>query len=122
VRVIENGNHTNIQAAQPVYQGSVGKLVRGRLQGWVKAVNRDDIRVEVELQLDGRVVQKTRADLYRPDVLRAGIGDGRYGFAFKIDDAISRDSIVMVRVQNSTSLVKNSGLPLSSYSPIPSTA
>lgn len=113
--VIENGNDRYVRAARLVYNGFVGKLVDGRLRGWVKVMNRDDIRVEVELQLDGKIVQKTRADIYRPDVHQAGFGDGRYGFVFEIGDDVSRDSIVAVRVQSSSIFLKNSGLPLSRY-------
>jgi hypothetical protein len=113
--IIENGNPKYIQAARLQYQGSLGRLVNGQLRGWVKVVNRDQMRVRVELELDGRVVQSTRADLYRPDVEKAGFGDGRYGFCFMIDDTMNRDSIVNVRVQNSTILVKNSGQLLSKY-------
>jgi hypothetical protein len=113
--VVENGSATYVRAARLEYHGFVGKLVNGQLRGWVKATTRDDIRVAVELQIDGEVVQKARADIYRPDVEQAGFGDGRYGFAFKIDDNVSRQSVVAVRIQNSPILVKNSGLPLSSY-------
>jgi hypothetical protein len=113
--VVENGSATYVRAARLEYHGFVGKLVNGQLRGWVKATTRDDIRVAVELQIDGEVVQKARADIYRPDVEQAGFGDGRYGFAFKIDDNVSRQSVVAVLIQNYPILEKNSVLPLSSY-------
>jgi hypothetical protein len=115
IAIIENGNPQYIQSARLQYQGFVGKLVDGRLRGWVKVRTRDQTRVNVALELDGNVVQTTRAELYRPDVQQAGYGDGRYGFEFTVPDAANRDSIVNVRVQNSTILVKNSGMPLSKY-------
>jgi hypothetical protein len=115
VSMIDNGNSSYVQAARLRYQGSVGRLVDGHLRGWVKVVSRDDIRVEVELRLNGQVVDKARADLHRPDVQQAGFGDGRYGFAFPIKAETSRDSIVEVKVQNSDVTIKNSGLPLSQY-------
>lgn len=114
-QIIENGNPRYVQAARLQYQGHVGRLSEGKLRGWVKVQKRDQVRVSVELELDGKVVQRTRADIYRPDVEQAGFGDGKYGFAFVIEDSISRDSIVNVRVQNSTILVRNSGMPLSKY-------
>jgi hypothetical protein len=115
---IENGNSKYVQAARLKYQGFVDRLVDGGLRGWVKVLHRDEIRVEVELLLDGRVIQQMRADLFRPDVKRAGYGDGKYGFLFKIDDTISRDSIVDVRVLNSNISLQRGGLPLSKYSKV----
>lgn len=112
---IENGNLRYIQAARLQYQGSVGRIVDGHLRGWVKVVNRDDIRVAVELRIDGRVVDKTRANLHRPDVQQAGFGDGRYGFVFAIDGTMRGDSIVEVRVQNSNTVLENSGRPLAQF-------
>jgi len=112
---IENGNPQYIQAARFQYQGFVGRLVDGRLLGWVKIQRRDQARVNVELELDGRIVQRVRADIYRPDVEKAGFGDGKYGFSFQISETVSRDTIVNVRIANSTILIKNSGLPLSKY-------
>jgi hypothetical protein len=115
VAVIENGRPNYIERARLQYDGHIGRLIAGRLRGWVKARGRDDIRVNVELQLDGRVVQRTRANIYRPDVHKAGHGDGRYGFEFVIDDNVGRDSIVNVRIQNSNILLPTGGLPLSGY-------
>ena len=114
--VIENGNPQYVRAARLDYVGFVGRLVDGRLRGWVKAKTRDDIRVNVELELDGAVAQRTRADLLRPDVQKAGHGDGRYGFEFAVGEDVSRNSIVHVRVQNSKIVLQNSGLKLSEYS------
>ena len=114
-QAIENGNLRYIQAARLRYEGFVGQLVDGRLRGWVKVVHRGDIRVDVELRLDGRTVEKMRANLYRPDLQKAGLGDGRYGFAFTIDDTMDRNSLVEVRVQNSNIVLQKSGLPLLQY-------
>jgi hypothetical protein len=113
--IIENGNAQYLQSARLQYHGFVGRIVRGALRGWVKVHNRDKPRLTVELELNGQVVQTMRADLYRADVERAGIGDGRYGFAFPITEQMDPDSIVNVRVQHSKIPLKNGGLPLSKY-------
>jgi len=113
--IIENGSPQYVQAARLQYHGFVGRLADGQLRGWVKVQKRDQVRVNVELELDGKVIQRTRADIYRPDVEQAGFGDGKYGFIFPIGEEFSRDSVVNVRVANSSILVKNSGLPLSKY-------
>jgi hypothetical protein len=115
VDIIENGNARYLHASRLRFQGHVGRIRNGELHGWAKVPNRDQPRVVVDLELDGRVVQTMRADIYRPDVEKAGIGDGRYGFAFKITEEMGRGSIVCVRVQNAKTTITNSGLPLSSY-------
>ena len=113
--LIENGNPGYVRAARLHYEGHVGRLNNGRLAGWAKARNADEMRVSVELELDGKVVQQTIADTFRPDVQRAGYGDGRYGFVFAIGKDVDRSSIVIVRVQNTRTVLPNSGKPLSEY-------
>ena len=46
-----------------------------------------DRRFVVELLLDFQPVALARADLYEPDLVAAGYGDGCYGFAFTLDPA-----------------------------------
>jgi hypothetical protein len=113
--VVENGTPGYLKSARLHYDGHVGRLRKGKLRGWVKVHNRDTMRVNVVLMLDGKPVQTARADLPRPDVLKAGYGDGRYGFEFAIDDRMDRNGIVDVRVENSRIVLANSGSPLSSY-------
>jgi hypothetical protein len=113
---IENGNPRYLQLARLQYDGSLGAFVDGQLRGWVKAKHHDNLRVTVELLIDSSVVTETRADLFRPDVLKAGFGDGRYGFAFSLGGNLSKDSIINVRVKNSGILLANSGKALSQYS------
>jgi hypothetical protein len=115
IGVIENGAPRYIEAARLRYQGSVGRLVKGKLRGWVKVQHQDRVRVVVELEINGAVIDTMTADRYRPDVEQAGFGDGRYGFEFPVDEAIDPKSIVNVRVQNSKILVTNSGRALQSY-------
>jgi hypothetical protein len=113
--IIENGNAYYLQVARLQHQGHIGRFANGELRGWAKTYHRDQSRLTVELELDGNVVQTTQADVYRPDVEKAGIGDGRYGFVFKIADNVDRNSIVNVRVRDSKVVLTNSGKPLSSY-------
>lgn len=57
----------------------------GRVAGW--AIDRADpaAAVTVTVLREGRVVAEVRADAYRPDLERGGIGTGRYGFALDLD-------------------------------------
>jgi hypothetical protein len=113
--LIENGNPGYVRAARLQYEGHVGRFNEGRLHGWAKARNADEMRVSVELELDGKVVQQTIADIFRPDMQRAGYGDGRYGYVFEIGQDVDRSSIVKVRVQNARTVLSNSGKPLAEY-------
>lgn len=112
---IENGMPQYIRAIRLEYDGFLDGLSDGQLHGWAKLRHWDDIRVEVDLEVDGRVVQTRQADLFRPDLRDAGYGDGHYGFAFDIGEDVLPDSIVTVRVRNVLSPVNNSGRRLQEY-------
>jgi len=55
------------------------------ISGW--AVDRKNLnrRVELEVLLDGKVVQRTRADIYREDLKKAFGGDGYHAFTALLD-------------------------------------
>ncbi|MEM5882224.1 MAG: hypothetical protein QXS69_02065, partial [Candidatus Aenigmatarchaeota archaeon] len=58
-------------------------------------------RLEVVVYVDGEPVAEGVADLYREDLERAGIGDGRHGFRIKLDEKIFKGSnnTISVRVK-----------------------
>lgn len=60
-----------------------------RVAGW--AIDRADpgATVEVEVCNAGEVLQRVRADRYRPDLERGGIGTGRYGFSVDLDTPVA---------------------------------
>jgi SAM-dependent methyltransferase len=68
--------------------GYVDKVDNGALQGW--AVDITDIRRRVTVAVfhEGERLGETAACLFREDLRRAGIGDGRgtYGFSFPVPD------------------------------------
>lgn len=57
----------------------------GRVSGW--AIDRSDPEAVVTVQIarEGRPLGEVRADAYRADLERGGIGTGRYGFSFDLD-------------------------------------
>ena len=65
-------------------RGSLERVIRGQLTGWVWDQSRADAHVAVELLLEGVVVAHTTADRQRPDLSRARIGQGDHGFAFDL--------------------------------------
>lgn len=59
------------------------------------------VRPVVELSIDGLPVALARAEIYRPDLEAAGIGDGRYGFSFALaPEAVSGGGLVQVGLAN----------------------
>lgn len=60
-----------------------------RIAGW--AIDRADpeAAVEVEIYRDGALVRRIRADRNRPDLERAGIGTGNYGFSVELDQPVA---------------------------------
>ena len=66
--------------------GGVDLIDRYGLQGWVQETADPESPVTLLLKVDGHVASRTLANLYRPDLEKAGIGSGRYGFALKLDE------------------------------------
>lgn len=51
------------------------------ITGWIRRPQSPHERVIVELLLGDRVIAEATANQYREDLLKAGLGDGNYGFA-----------------------------------------
>lgn len=68
--------------AQPELHGHVDIVTPLLVAGWVRDLTAADRRLELQLVHNGAVLAVTRAEMMRPDVAQAGIGDGAYGFQF----------------------------------------
>ncbi|MBR0656778.1 hypothetical protein [Plastoroseomonas arctica] len=66
-------------------RGSVDSLSPEGASGWVFGAALRPLVVQA--MLDGRVIGETLAEQDRPDLLAAGLGDGRCGFALDFHDA-----------------------------------
>lgn len=60
-----------------------------RVAGWAIDRADPDASVEVEVYNGGVLLGRARADRYRADLERGGIGTGRYGYAIDIDPPIA---------------------------------
>jgi hypothetical protein len=60
----------------------------GRVAGWAIDRGDPDAAVTIRIEQEGRLVGEVRADAYRPDLERGGIGTGRYGFTFDLDPPV----------------------------------
>ncbi|KST56673.1 glycosyl transferase [Methylobacterium sp. GXS13] len=63
-------------------RGHLDRLSRLQMIGWAQDTAAPDTPVSVFVSVDGRVVGRCLADRPREDLVRAGIGHGRYGFDF----------------------------------------
>ena len=68
------------------FEGHVDGLAGDRLNGWVVRADTREGGLRVGLYAGDRLLATTVADLYRADVEKAGMGDGKAGFAFAITE------------------------------------
>jgi hypothetical protein len=66
------------------YIGLVDDLVDTTIKGWSADKRHPTTRLEVQFEIGGRCIGRSVCNIYRPDLVRAGIGDGIYGFEFVI--------------------------------------
>jgi hypothetical protein len=71
-------------AAGPALQGFIDKADYTGIQGWIWDPEAPRRRIRVELVEGDRQLATTVADLHRPGLDRAGIGDGRHVFKFDL--------------------------------------
>lgn len=66
------------------------------LDGWVRASSFPSARLAVEAHIGDRLIGTAIADRPRPDLVRAGLGDGGHGFALAIpaDTPVDADIVV----------------------------
>ncbi len=82
-----------------VLMGNVAGADHGGAAGWTLDQAHPDAPVAVEFVVGGRVVAHALADLRRPDLAIAGVGDGRCGFAVRPHRPLpaNRDHMLQVR-------------------------
>jgi len=72
----------------------------GLIAGWAAGLPPDDQEpVDIEVEIDGAVFERRRADIFRADFLAAGIGSGRHGFSLQLPRSFCdrREHIVAVK-------------------------
>ena len=79
--------------------GSIDEAARQRVRGWVRDPAFPDAPVSLVVTADDRLVARTVANVRRPDVARAGIGNGAFGFDVAINPPLSPARSWVVRVQ-----------------------
>jgi hypothetical protein len=86
-------------------KGFVELLRPFQVRGWAYDDNAPASPVEVALLLKGALVGSGVADVFREDLISAGVGDGHHGFILNVDHQISagEEDDIVVEVRNLTS-------------------
>jgi hypothetical protein len=66
-------------------RGLVDNATPDRLYGWAWNANAASERLTIEARLGAAAVHTTRADLARPDLAKAGVGDGCHAFEIPLE-------------------------------------
>lgn len=101
VASIENGKESYLTASRIKFQGKVDKIADGLVVGWARQIG-TPMAVELELLLDGVVVENIVADRYRADLERHGIGDGNHAFRAHLPDEAGE---LQLRIKKSGALL-----------------
>jgi SGNH hydrolase-like domain, acetyltransferase AlgX len=83
---------------EPLVQGRVERVRDGVVEGWAWDPAARELRVELSVLLDGREVGATVAELPRPSLAAAGIGDGQHAFRFVLPETLARPGQHSLRV------------------------
>lgn len=78
-------------------RGAVNLVDTGRIAGWAQDRLEPDVPVRLEVLVGGKVVAYATADLYREELRRAGIGNGRHGFEIAWPRELGQPGPVQVR-------------------------
>lgn len=115
INKIKPNNERYISGATRNFSGSVDHILENRLSGWCQEWH-SLIPILVDLFIDGELVDSQVSDVFRADLLEAGIGNGAHGFIFDLDrHKISDESIVRVKINRRTVELANSGKKLREY-------
>ena len=71
--------------------GFIDSIGGSRVSGWVWDRQRPGDKVDVDVRLDGQPVATVQANRPRPDLEKANIGDGAYGFEVQLPEKLLKE-------------------------------
>jgi hypothetical protein len=80
------------------FEGHVDRIEDGWIVGWGWTPKRPAEPIQLEVFIDGASVSRCTAELYRPDLERAGKGDGRHAFEIALPAQLRDGGAHEVRV------------------------
>lgn len=72
-----------------------------RVAGWARDAAHPNGPVCLDVVVDGTVAALTLAEVYRPDLAEAGVGDGRHGFDLGFDEPLTSGTAHTIEVHRS---------------------
>jgi hypothetical protein len=115
--VIEPNRPSYLAGARRRYEGTIEGILDARLYGWCRLTHSTDA-VALEVFVDDRQVLSLAADVFRQDLLDAGIGQGSHGFFIALDLlGASQDAVIRIRVADHGVALGNSGKRLREFGP-----
>jgi hypothetical protein len=88
-------------------RGHVDKCDSEAIEGWIFDADAPDSRIGLNIFMGGTKVGECAAEIFRPDLAAAGLGDGNIAFSFKVPPFLPRTAIedVQIRVAGSDLLM-----------------
>jgi hypothetical protein len=65
-------------------RGAMDPLGEKEITGWVQNTRHPDLPVLLGVYFDGRLAGEILANRFRPELAKAGIGNGHHGFVFAL--------------------------------------
>ncbi len=96
-----------LRPLRPAVTGYIDIAEGCSISGWASDSNHPDQRLTVDAYLGSTVIASAVADQPRPDLVRAGIGDGRHGFSCYLQPRDLGRAPVDIRLK-----VRETGTPL----------
>jgi hypothetical protein len=93
---------------RPEFRGYADSLIGDRLFGWASDRLRPRKRLRLEVYCAGTFAGAVRADVFRADLAKHGIGDGYYGFSFDLPSENIPPETIAVKVAGSDYWLFNS--------------
>ena len=104
-----------IDHARQTFRGLVEGIFDDCILGWCQLIG-DNSPVLLDVLIDGRVVVCLPADMFRQDLMNAGIGEGRHGFRVDLlPFSPPPDAVIRVKVARWSIELDNSGHRVKHY-------
>ncbi len=75
-------------------EGYFDSVADGFAQGWAWNSDSPSEATSVRIHCNGSAIGTAIADIYRPDLEKAGVGDGKHGFAFRLPEGVEGELTV----------------------------
>ena len=103
------------------HRGFVEAVSEDAVAGWCWDSDHPQVRLDVDILLDGAILASSSACNLRADLVRAGFGDGRYGFRITLPNNLTEDEqwriVVNARSENRSVILPRTATQAEAPSP-----